>query len=89
MTGAGRLNARLDPEMQKKLKYLERRTGLSTSEVVRVSIEHYYESLRENNGGRRARELLANFVGASAGPGDVSSRYKEHLADALAAKYPR
>ena len=75
--------------MQKKLKYLERRTGLSTSEVVRASIEHYYESLRENNGGRRARELLADFIGASSGPGDVSSRYKEHLTDSLTAKYRR
>ena len=75
--------------MQKKLRYLERRTGLSTSEVVRLSIEHYYESVRENNGGRKARELLEDFVGASTGPGDVSFHYKEHLADLLATKYPR
>jgi hypothetical protein len=42
MTARARLNARLDPEMERKVAYLRRRTGLGTSEVVRAAIDHYY-----------------------------------------------
>ena len=36
-----RINARLDDNATDKLDYLQQQTGLSLSDVVRESIEHY------------------------------------------------
>jgi predicted DNA-binding protein len=38
---AMRINARLDDNATDKLDYLQQQTGLSLSDVVRESIEHY------------------------------------------------
>lgn len=87
MTNGGRLNARLDREMEQKVAYLRRRTGLDTSDVVRASIEHYYEVVRA--GGAGARELLeaSGFVASGSGPVDLAERYKEHLTASLRRKH--
>jgi len=87
MTSRGRLNARLDPEMERKVAYLRRRTGLGTSDLVRASLDHYYEAVR--SGGGKAREILeaSGFVGGASGPVDLSERYKEHLAGSLGRKH--
>lgn len=85
---AGRFNARLDPELERKLAYLRRRTGLATSDVVRASIERYYEAVCA--AGADARTILesSGFVGSGTGPADLSERYKDHLLKALARKHP-
>jgi hypothetical protein len=87
MTTRGRLNARLDPDMERKVAYLRRRTGLATSDVVRASIEHYYEAVRA--GGERARDILeaSGFVASGSGPADLSVRYKQHLVADLGRKH--
>ena len=79
MTSRGRLNARLEPELEQKLEYLRQRTGLSTSDVVRESTERYYEAVRTAGGS--AREILegSGFVASGTGPADLSERYKGHL----------
>jgi predicted DNA-binding protein len=87
MTQRSRLNARLGPEMQRKVAYLRRRTGMDTSEVVRASIEHYYEVVR--GAGANARDVLeaSGFVASGSGPSDLSARYKEHLTASLHRKH--
>ena len=87
MTQRGRLNARLGPEMLRKVAYLRQRTGMGTSEVVRVSIEHYYEAVR--GAGTNSRDLLeaSGFVASGSGPSDLSERYKEHLTASLRRKH--
>jgi hypothetical protein len=87
MTARGRLNARLDPEMERKVAYLRRRTGLGTSEIVRVSIDHYYEAVRA--GGSKARAVLeaSGFIASGEGPADHSERYKEHLSAEVQRKH--
>jgi len=87
MTNRGRLNARLEPELERKLSYLRERTGMATSDVVRVSIERYYQAVRA--GGSDARAILeaSGFVASGTGPADLSDRYKEHLTEGLGQKH--
>ena len=88
MTARGRLNARLDPELERKLSYLCRRTGLALSDVVRSSIERYYEAVCTEGVDARAILEQAGFIGSGTGPEDLSERYKEHLLESLARKQP-
>jgi hypothetical protein len=87
MTSRGRLNARLDEEMQRKVAYLRKRTGLDTSDLVRASLDHYYEAIR--SGGGKAREILeeSGFIGIAPGPADLSERYKDVLTRTLEKKH--
>jgi len=87
MTARGRLNARLEPEVEKKLAYLRRRTGLATSAVVRASIERYYESVRSTGSGARAVLEATGFIGSGSAAADLSQRYKERLTASLRRKY--
>ncbi len=83
---ARRINARLPPDVARKVAYLEKRTRKSTTEVVVESIEHYYAALREE-GGAAARTLeRAGFVGCATGPTDFSSSYKADLARSMGGK---
>jgi len=87
MTTRGRLNARLEPELERKLAYLRKRTGLATSDVVRASIERYYEAVRAS--GSDARSILeeSGFIASGEGPADLSERYKEYLSESLGKKH--
>lgn len=87
MTARARLNARMDPDMERKVAYLRRRTGLGTSELVRASIDHYYRAVRA--GGANAKEILeaSGFVGGGSGGRDLSTTYKSVLATSLRRKH--
>ena len=87
MTARARLNARMDPEMERKVAYLRRRTGLGTSELVRVSIDHYYRVVR--TGGSNAKEIFeeSGFVASGSGARDLSGTYKSALATSLRRKH--
>jgi hypothetical protein len=87
MTARGRLNARLDPELERKLSYLRRRTGLATSEIVRTSIERYYEQTCAEVADARAILEASGFIGGGTGPADLSERYKEQLTKSLGRKH--
>jgi hypothetical protein len=87
MTSRARLNARLDPEMERKVAYLRRRTGLGTSDIVRASIEHYYEAVR--TGGAKARDILlaSGFIASGSGSPDLSEDYKAQLDETFGDKH--
>jgi hypothetical protein len=73
--------------MEQKVAYLRGRTGLDTSNVVRASIDHYYEAVRA--GGANAREILeaSGFVASGSGPADLAERHKEYLTTSLRRKH--
>lgn len=79
-----RVNARLSAEVARKVSYLERRCGLTTTQVILESIEHYYRAVAEEP--PSALEALAGFVGCAEGPADLSSTYKSELSRSLADK---
>lgn len=83
------MNARFDPDLQRKVEYLRMRTGLGTSEILRVSVERYYESIR--NEAVTARKILeaSGFVGGSEGPEHGSVNHKKGVAKYIGAKHGR
>jgi hypothetical protein len=91
MTTRGRLNARLEPELERKLAYLRQRTGLATSDVVRASIECFYEAMHASGqaSGQQARAILeeSGFIASGSGPADLAERYKEELNESLSKKH--
>jgi Arc/MetJ-type ribon-helix-helix transcriptional regulator len=82
-----RLNARLPEELAQKLEALVRATGQSTSEVVRVALEHYFNEICGS--GRSAREAihLSGFVGCGEAEADLSTTYKSRLSEGLGRKH--
>jgi hypothetical protein len=81
-----RLNARLPEELARKLEALERATGQSTSNVVRVAIERYFNEIC--GPGRSAREAiyLSGLVGCGEAEVDLSTTYKSRLHEGLGRK---
>jgi predicted DNA-binding protein len=80
-----RINARLPPDVARKIAYLEKRTSKTTTEVVVESIEHYYELLSEGGTAERVLEE-AGLIGCATGPSDLSSSYKADLLGSIGKK---
>lgn len=80
----GRLNARMDEDLARKVRYLRERTGSSTTKVIIASLEAYYARLTQSE---EPASLLKDFVGCAVGPAELSSNYKEILTDSLASKH--
>lgn len=83
---SGRLNARIDDELARKVKYLRRRTQMSTTEVVKASIEAYYRQLSDE---ASAVALLSSFIGSATGDSNLSTDYKAELTRSLSRKARR
>jgi len=80
-----RVNARFEGVAEQQVEYLVATQGVSVSEVLRLSVEKYYQSVR----GEQAKKLqfLGPYIGtAHSGRGDLSANYKAELASILAAK---
>lgn len=78
-----RINARLESEHSRKLAYLQARTGKSATEIVRASLELYFEHI---SGPAGSRALLEAFVASAQADEALSTEYKAHLTASLEAK---
>ena len=81
-----RLNARIDEALARKLIALQRRLGLTTTEIVRRSIEQMYEQAFAERESPAAAIAAAGLIGCASGPADLSTRYKGELARSLRSK---
>jgi hypothetical protein len=81
-----RINARLPPDVARKVAYLERRTKMSTTEVVRESIDRYYAAVVDGEGSPAEVLERAGFVACAKGPEDLSVSYKAELAGSIGKK---
>jgi hypothetical protein len=81
-----RINARLDAALARKVEALRKRTGQSTTEIVKASLETYCVAMAEV---RRPSVLLADLVGCARGPADLSRTYKQRLTRSLMGKNRR
>lgn len=80
-----RVNARFEGEAEQQLNYLAEVTGLGVSEVLRTSVQHYYDQMRAQRGGLAH---FSAFVGRGrSGRADVAGSYKARLAEGWAAKH--
>jgi hypothetical protein len=86
-TADQRVNARLDATAQQQLRYLTQITGRSVSHVLRESVAHYYQQVRQQN--RPVSKFLAMAGQASSGFTDTASRVKEIVAEAIDDKFAR
>lgn len=82
---SARINARLDGELARKLAHLHERTGKSTTELIRASIESYFDRVA---GAAGSRALLDEFVGCASAEPSLSETYKSVLTDSMARKLP-
>jgi hypothetical protein len=80
------LNARLDEELSQKVEYLRLRTKLSVTDVVKRSIERYYEEVHRSVGDTRAILGQSGFLGCAEGEPNLSRDYKQELAKSLGRK---
>ncbi len=82
-----RINARLDDNLAYKLDYLIHSEGRCVSDVVKASIERYYEAARASQAG--AQDILERhgFIGCAEGDADLSANYKTALTKSLQAKH--
>ncbi|MBK6515579.1 MAG: ribbon-helix-helix protein, CopG family [Polyangiaceae bacterium] len=70
-----RINARLSDDVARKLSYLERRTHMTTTDVVRESIERYYAAVsRDGEPGPRSPASSAARTGLKTCPRATSAR---------------
>ena len=80
-----RVNARFEGDVEQQLNYLAEATGQGVSEVLRTSVQHYYEQMRTKRAGLAH---FTAFVGQGrSGRSDVAGSYKAHLAEGWGAKH--
>ncbi|MDR0275259.1 MAG: hypothetical protein LBI48_07980 [Burkholderiaceae bacterium] len=80
-----RVNARFEGEAEQQLSYLAEVTGTGVSEVLRASVQHYYDQMRAQRGGL---VHFAAFVGRNrSGRDNVASNYKSLLTKDWGAKH--
>jgi predicted Ser/Thr protein kinase len=81
-----RVNARFEGEYEQQVEYLTQATGMGVSDVLKASVEYYYQAMRAKDKPRLNN--LRAFIGKlDSGRSDVASRYKEELGEAVAAKH--
>lgn len=78
-----RINARLDDALARKVEELCKRSGQSTSDVIKAALEAYYEQTRLDNVGPKAALERAGFIGCAPGEPELSVKYKDVLMDSL------
>ena len=80
-----RVNARFEGDAEEQIAYLAEATGMGVSDVLRTSVQHYYDAVRAQRSGLKH---LSAFIGqGDSGRGDIASNYKARLADAWSAKH--
>lgn len=81
-----RVNARLDESFMAKLDYLKEATAMSVSDIVKASLNYYYETVHAER--LRKKDALLPYIGKYAsGNIDGSVRYKEFIAASLEGKF--
>jgi hypothetical protein len=78
-----RINARLEPELARKVEALRKRTGQSTTDIVKASLEAYCITATRAT---KPAEGLADLVACATGPRTLSTDYKRDLTRSLVRK---
>lgn len=81
-----RINARLGADLARKVQVLRKRTGQSSTEIVKASLESYYAAVTREES---PAALLADLVGCASGSEDLSQGYKRELTKSLLRKRRR
>lgn len=81
-----RINIRLDDEYALKLGYLQRQTKKSVTNIIKLALDAYYQTLSQQND---PIDMLAEsgFIGCGEMDSNLSTNYKSKYADSLEDKY--
>lgn len=80
-----RVNARFEGEAEAQIAFLVQATGMGVSDVLRTSVQHYYDLVRAQRSGLKH---LSAFIGqGDSGRSDIAGSYKAHLAEDWSAKH--
>lgn len=78
-----RINARLTGEDARRFTELQKREGLSASDLLREALREYHSAHARPRADAVALLARSGFVGGFDGPEDLSTRYKDYLTDAI------
>jgi hypothetical protein len=81
-----RITVRIDDSYEQKIKVIQQRTQLNTTDVIKQAIDLMYEKA-ELSAKEKNRELLAKFAGIGHGPEDGSVNYKRYIAEYIDEKF--
>ena len=73
-----RITARIDDSYEQKLKAIQQKTHLNTTEIIKQALDLLYEKT-ELSGREKNQKLLQMLAGTAQGPEDLSVNYKEYL----------
>ncbi len=83
-----RINARLTGTDARRFAELQKREGLSASDLLRDALREYHATRHRPRADAAKLLAASGFVGGGSGPVDLSTRYKEYLTGALEHKHP-
>ena len=81
-----RINARLTGADARRFRELQKREGLSASDLLREALREYHGAHAKRRADPAALLHAAGFVGGGDAPADLSTRYKDYLTEALEQK---
>lgn len=81
-----RITVRIDDSYEQKIKVIQQRTQLNTTDVIKQAIDLMYEQA-ELNTKEKNRKLLAKLSGIGHGPEDGSINYKRYIAEYIDEKF--
>lgn len=83
-----RINARLTGDDARRFRELQEREGLGASDLLREALREYHAAHARPRANPATLLARAGLIGAFDDAPDLSTRYKDHLAEALEHKHP-
>lgn len=83
-----RINARLTGDDAKRFVELQKREGLSASDLLREALREYHAAHSRSRAAASKLFAASGFIGGGEGPDDLSERYKDYLTEAFEHKHP-
>ena len=82
------LSVRLDNSMEKQLNFLSQEKRISKSQIIKDSLEYYFDMLKKESKQKSSYELGSSLFGKySSNQEDLSTTYKQRLKDKIKRKY--
>jgi hypothetical protein len=83
-----RINARLTGEDARRFRELQRKEGLSASDLLRDALREYHGARLKPRTDAMTLLQRSGFLAGGEGAEDLSTRYKDYLTDAIDPKLP-
>lgn len=81
-----RITVRIDKDYEQKIKIIQQRTHLNTTDIIKRAIDLLYVKAELSAKEKNSR-LLAKLAGTGRGPEDGSVKYKHYVADYINEKF--